>query len=104
MIPWVRGWYDKYKDEGLTVIGVHYPEFSYEENIDNVIEAAERLGVDYPIAIDNDGRTWRAYNQRYWPTRYVLDKNGHIRYTHIGEGAYDETEAVIQTLLAARGE
>jgi hypothetical protein len=84
----------------LTVVGVHYPEFSYEEDFDNVAQAAERLGVTYPIAIDNDGLTWRAYNQRYWPTRYVLDKSGHIRYTHIGEGAYDETEMVIQTLLA----
>ena len=82
------------------MIGVHYPEFNYEKEIDNVVEAAERLDVPYPIAIDNDGRTWRAYNQRYWPTRYVLDKNGHIRYSHIGEGAYAETEAVIQALLA----
>ena len=100
MIPWVRGWYDEYKDDGLTVIGVHYPEFNYEENVDNVKEAAEKLGVTYPIAIDNDGLTWRAYNQRFWPTRYLVDKNGHIRYTHIGEGAYDETELVIQALLA----
>jgi hypothetical protein len=100
VIPWVRGWYEEYKDDGLTVIGVHYPEFSYEEDIDNLKEAAERLGVEYPIAIDNDGRTWRAYNQRYWPTRYVVDKTGHIRYIHIGEGAYDETEIVIQSLLA----
>jgi len=82
------------------VVGVHYPEFSYEEDINNVAEAAERLGITYPIAIDNAGLTWRAYDQRYWPTRYVLDKRGHIRYTHIGEGAYDETEAVIQALLA----
>ena len=92
--------HDKYGDQGLTVIGVHYPEFSYEEDIDNVIEAADRMDIAYAIAIDNDGHTWRAYNQRYWPTRYLLDKNGHIRYTHIGEGAYEESEAVIQALLA----
>ena len=82
------------------MVGVHYPEFSYEENIENVRKAAEELGVTYPIAIDNDGVTWRAYRQRYWPTRYVLDKTGHIRYTHVGEGAYSETEAVIQALMA----
>jgi hypothetical protein len=70
------------------------------EKVENVIAATERLGVDYAVAIDNDGRTWRAYRQRYWPTRYVLDKNGHIRYQHIGEGAYDESEQVIQILMA----
>ena len=100
MIPWVREWYDKYEGEDFTVVGVHYPEFSYEEELENVIAATERLGVTYPVAIDNDGVTWRAYQQRYWPTRYVLDKEGHIRYMHIGEGAYEETEAVIQTLMA----
>jgi hypothetical protein len=82
------------------VVSVHYPEFSYEEELDNVRDAAGRLGVDYPIAIDNDGLTWRAYGQRYWPTRYVLDRKGHIRFKHIGEGAYAETEAVIQALIA----
>ena len=82
------------------MVSVHYPEFSYEEKIENVREAAEELGVTYPIAIDNEGVTWRAYRQRYWPTRYVLDKTGHIRYTHVGEGAYSETEAVIQALMA----
>lgn len=82
------------------MVSIHYPEFSFEEEIENVRAATERLGVSYPVAIDNDGRTWRAYQQRYWPTRYVLDKTGHIRYQHIGEGAYDETEAVIQVLLS----
>ena len=100
MIPWVREWYHSYQGDDFTVVGVHYPEFSHEEKLENVIEAAERLDVPYPIAIDNDGKTWRAYQQRYWPTRYVLDKRGHIRYKHIGEGAYDETEAVIQALMA----
>jgi len=82
------------------VVSVHYPEFKYEEDIDNVREAAEELGVTYPIAIDNEGETWRAYKQRYWPTLYLLDKQGHIRYKHIGEGLYDETEAIIQALIA----
>jgi len=100
VIPWVREWYEKYEGDDFTVVSVHYPEFGYEEVLDNVVEATQRLRVAYPVAIDNDGRTWRAYNQRYWPTRYVLDKNGHIRYQHIGEGAYAETEAIIQTLMA----
>jgi hypothetical protein len=79
---------------------MHYPEFSYEEEYDNVLLATKELGVDYPVALDNDGHTWRAYRQRYWPTRYLIDKQGNIRYTHIGEGAYEETEQYIQALMA----
>jgi hypothetical protein len=89
-----------YTGEQFEIVSVHYPEFSFEEDVDNVREAAANLGVQYPIAIDNDGVTWRAYRQRYWPTRYVLDKNGHIRYKHIGEGAYQETARVIEQLMA----
>jgi hypothetical protein len=100
VIPWVREWYEKYEGDDFTVIGVHYPEFSFEEDIENVEAATSRLDVNYPVAIDNEGKTWRAYQQRYWPTRYVLDKTGHIQYKHIGEGAYAETEAVIQLLMA----
>jgi hypothetical protein len=100
VIPWVREWYETYKDTDFEIVSVHYPEFEYEKDYDNVAAATERLNVTYPVAIDNDGRTWRAYRQRYWPTRYVLDKRGHIRYKHIGEGAYEETEAAIQALLA----
>ena len=100
MIPWVREWHSKYSGDSFAVVSVHYPEFGYEEDVENVIEATERLGVEYPVAIDNDGRTWRAYDQRFWPTRYLLDKNGHIRFKHIGEGAYEETEAYIQALMA----
>jgi hypothetical protein len=103
VIPWVREWYEKYRGDDFEVVGIHYPEFNYEREYDRVVEATERLGVDYPVALDNDGRTWRAYQQRYWPTRYVLDKSGHIRYKHIGEGAYDETEAVIRVLMAEPG-
>lgn len=99
MIPWVREWYDRYKGEDFEVVSVHYPEFEYEEDYDNVVAAIERLAVDYPVAIDNDGRTWKAYHQRYWPTRYVLDKKGNIRFKHIGEGAYEETEEIIQLLM-----
>lgn len=82
------------------VIGNHYPEFSHEEDLDNLKAAVQRLGVPYPVAQDNDGQTWRAYRTRYWPTLYLIDKRGDLRYTHIGEGAYDETEAAIQALLA----
>ncbi len=92
--------YETYEGDDFTVISVHYPEFNHEREYDNVVAAAERLGVEYPIAIDNDRLTWGAYQQRYWPTRYLIDKNGRIRYKHIGEGAYDETEAAIIQLMA----
>jgi len=81
------------------VIGNHYPEFTYEEDLDNLKKAVEALEIPYAVAQDNQGSTWRAYNNRYWPTLYLIDKRGHIRYQHIGEGAYDETEAAIQVLL-----
>lgn len=99
-LPYVQRWHQTYAGQGLVVIGNHYPEFSYERDINNVAAAAERLGVTYPIALDTDGTTWRAYNQRYWPTIYLIDKWGEIRYMHIGEGAYDRTEQSIQALLA----
>jgi hypothetical protein len=100
VIPSLRGWYQEYKDDGLVVIGNHYPEFSYEKDLDNVRQALIDLDVPYPVAIDNERQTWSAYNNRYWPTLYLIDKQGHIRYIHIGEGAYEETELAIQTLLA----
>ena len=96
--------YDKYDGEEFTVVSVHYPEFNYEKDVDNVRNAAADLGVAYPIAIDNDRLTWNAYNQRFWPTRYLIDKEGNIRYTHIGEGAYEETEQAILALMAESSE
>jgi len=84
----------------LVVIGNHYPEFRYEEDLENLKQAIQDLDVPYAIAQDNDGITWRAYNNRYWPTLYLIDKRGHIRYVHIGEGRYSETEDVIEALLA----
>ncbi len=100
MIPSLRGWYDQYNPQGLVIIGNHYPEFNYEADLENLKQAVKDLEVDYPVAQDNDGKTWRAYDNHYWPTLYLIDKRGHIRYIHIGEGRYDETEAAIQTLLA----
>jgi thiol-disulfide isomerase/thioredoxin len=99
VIPSLRAWHESYSSEGLVVIGNHYPEFGYEEDLDNLKEAIVRLEVPYAVAQDNDGATWRAYHNRYWPTLYLIDKRGRIRYQHIGEGAYGETEAAIQALL-----
>ena len=96
----MREWHNTYADQGLVIIGNHYPEFSHEENIENVKDAIERFKIPYAIALDNNRATWSAYNNRYWPTLYLIDQQGHIRYTHIGEGAYAETEAAIQSLLA----
>ncbi len=99
MIPWVREWHQKYAGDDFEVIGVHFPEFQYERDFQNVVDATRRLGIAYPVVQDNEGAIWRAYRQRYWPTRYLLDKSGRIRYKHIGEGAYKETEAAIQALI-----
>jgi len=96
----LREWHTKYQDQGLVIIGNHYPEFSHEKDLDNLKEAVSELKITYPVAQDNDGETWRAYETRYWPTLYLIDKKGNIRYLHIGEGAYRETELAIQALLA----
>jgi hypothetical protein len=100
VIPSLREWHQKYQSEGLLVIGNHYPEFSYERDLDNLKQAVVELDVPYAVAQDNDGKTWRAFNNHYWPSLYLIDKRGNIRYTHIGEGRYKETEAAIQELLA----
>lgn len=92
--------HSKYKDQGLVIIGNHYPEFSYEEDLDNVKDAVDRFGIEYAVAQDNEGKTWRVYKNRYWPTLYLIDKQGHIRYVHIGEGRYQETEENVKALLA----
>lgn len=85
------------------VIGNHYPEFTFERDLDNLREAIGELDISYAVAQDNDGATWRAYNNRFWPTLYLIDKRGHTRYRHIGEGSYKETEAAIRTLLSEKG-
>ncbi len=100
VIPSLKAWYGKYRDQGLVIIGNHFPEFSYEADPNNLKDAVARFGIEYPVAQDNSGATWNAYKNQYWPTLYLIDKRGHIRYIHIGEGAYAETENAIQDLLA----
>lgn len=100
MIPSLKEWHQKYNEQGLVIIGNHYPEFRHEEDLNNLKDAIDRLEIAYPVAQDNEGITWRAYKNRYWPTLYLIDKKGNIRYQHIGEGRYEETEAAIQILLA----
>ena len=99
VIPSLKDWDSKYKDQGLVIIGNHYPEFSYEADLNNLKDAIARDGIRYAVAQDNDGATWRAYKNQYWPTLYLIDKRGHIRYVHIGEGSYQETETNIKALL-----
>jgi cytochrome c biogenesis protein CcdA/thiol-disulfide isomerase/thioredoxin len=102
-IPYVRAWADKYRDQGLVVIGVHAPEFAFEKNIGNVKQAVAKLKIDYPVAVDNDYAIWRAFNNEYWPADYFIDANGKIRHHFFGEGDYAESEKVIQQLLAEAG-
>ena len=102
-LPYVEAWAHKYHDKGLVVIGVHAPEFAFERNIDNVKKATHDLGVDYPVAIDNDYAIWRAFDNQYWPAHYFADAKGNIRFQHFGEGNYEESERVIQQLLVEAG-
>jgi thiol-disulfide isomerase/thioredoxin len=102
VIPSLKAWHAAYAEQGLVIIGNHFPEFAHEADLAQLRQAVARLGLPYAVAQDNDGLTWRAYHNRYWPTLYLIDKRGDIRYTHIGEGAYDETEAALRTLLAER--
>jgi thiol-disulfide isomerase/thioredoxin len=102
-LPYVRAWAEKYRDQGLVVIGVHAPEFSFEKNIDNVRRAAKEMKIDYPIAIDNDYAIWRAFKNQYWPALYFVDAQGRVRHHHFGEGAYQQSEMTIRALLAETG-
>lgn len=102
--PYLNAWHDKYGDQGLTIIGVHTPEFEFEKDLDNLNKAVEKFEIEYPVVQDNDYKTWRAYKNRYWPRKYIIDIDGFIVYDHIGEGAYEETEKVIQELLEERAE
>lgn len=102
-LPYLRDWWKKYKDQGLVIIGVHSPEFEFEKDATNVSEAIEDFKLEYPIVQDNNFATWRAYQNRYWPAKYFIDKNGYIRWFHFGEGKYDESERFIQQLLKENG-
>jgi thiol-disulfide isomerase/thioredoxin len=103
-IPYLNAWHEKYADNGLVIVGVHTPEFEFEKDYNNVRAAVEKFDIRYPIAQDNEKETWKAYENRYWPRKYLIDPEGYVRYDHIGEGAYAETEKVIQSLLAERTE
>src|SRR6195256_1030782 len=102
-LPYVRAWAEKYKNQGLVVIGVHSPEFAFEKDVDNVRRAAKEMKVDYPIAIDSDHAVWRALNNEYWPALYIVDAQGRIRHHHFGEGEYEQSEMIIRQLLAEAG-
>jgi thiol-disulfide isomerase/thioredoxin len=99
-LPTIKKWDAQYRDKGLTIIGVHTPELDYESNIDNLRREVGKLGLKYPIVTDNDYSTWKAYGVEAWPTLFLLDKQGRVRWTHVGEDAYNETEVAIKKLLA----
>lgn len=102
-LPHVTSWYEKYKDQGFVVVGVHTPEFEFEKNTANVENAIKQYKIFYPVAQDNNYSTWNAYSNQYWPAEYLIDTNGTIRRTHFGEGEYDQTEMAIQALLKEAG-
>lgn len=102
-LPYVTGWYEKYKDQGFVVVGIHTPEFEFEKKTENVQMAIAKFGIHYPVALDNDYGTWNAYGNQYWPAEYLIDAKGHLRHTHFGEGNYVETELAIKNLLEEAG-
>jgi hypothetical protein len=100
VVPQLRGWDERYRTAGLTIVGVHSPEFFWEKPYDKLVAATRELGIRYPVVQDNDFAIWRRWGARAWPTLVLVDRRGIVRYRHIGEGAYAETEAMIQRLLA----
>ena len=103
-LPFITSWDEKYSDHGLLIVGIHSPEFEFEKDPQNVKIAIEKYGITYPIVMDNDMKTWKAFENNYWPRKYIADHEGKIRYDHIGEGSYQETEKIIQQLLDERSE
>ena len=103
-LPYIKAWDERYRDRGLTIVGVHTPEFPFEREAGNVEDAIEQNGLRYPVAQDNEYGTWNAYGNQYWPAKYLIDAQGRVRYVHFGEGEYDETETAIRDLLAEAGE
>jgi thiol-disulfide isomerase/thioredoxin len=102
-LPFIKSWHDRYQDKGLTVIGVHSPEFDEERKVENLRREVTSLGIHYAVVTDNDYQTWNTYHVEAWPTTFLLDKQGRIRWMHVGEGGYDEAERLIQKLLAENG-
>ena len=98
-LPYLKDWHDKYSRYGLVIVGVHTPEFDFEKRLENVAAAAETFGIQYPVALDNNYRTWNTYGVNAWPTKFLVDRTGQLRYGHRGEGAYAETEEAIRELL-----
>ena len=103
-LPYITAWDDKYADQGLLIIGIHSPEFEFEKVPENVQMSIEKHGINYPVVMDNDMETWQAFENRYWPRKYIADHEGYIRYDHIGEGGYQETEKIIQQLIKERSD
>jgi len=101
-LPYLKSWDERYRSKGLVILGLHSPEFSFEHSLGNVRQAVHRLGIHYPVALDNDFATWSAYQNQYWPADYLVDRTGHIREVHFGEGAYAQTEQKIRQLLATK--
>ena len=101
-LPFVKSWHDRYREKGLSVIGVHSPEFDEERDVENLRRQVVSLGIRYPVVSDNDNQTWNAYKVEAWPTIFLLDKQGRIRWMRVGEGNYDEAERLIQKLLAEK--
>ncbi len=101
-LPYITAWNEKYSNDGLLIIGIHSPEFEFEKDPYNVQMAVNKHGISYPVVLDNNMETWKAFENRYWPRKYLADHEGYIRYNHIGEGGYQETEMIIQQLLKER--
>src|SRR5262249_31272027 len=99
-LPYVRAWHEKYRNHGLVVVGVHAPEFAFEKNIDNVRGSVQQMRIDYPVAVDSEHVIWRAFRNQYWPALYFIDAQGRARHHQFGEGAYEQSEMIIQRLLA----
>ena len=103
-LPYLKAWYAKYQADGFVIIGVHSPEFAFEHDMGNVTQAVKDFGIAYPVVLDNNFSIWNAYHNQYWPAKYLVDKSGHLRYVHFGEGGYAEEEHAIQVLLKETGQ